>query len=544
MGDSASRFASLRALADLVDAPPAFERFAPTVADVVAELLDADGVWVCVRRRRHGDLVMRHARGITPRETVSGDLPIAADPLVELAVLARRQLFVLDYHDEDVSDPALRAQGVTSVAAAPVVAGQRELGALIAFRTAHRQFGEPDADLLAQAASTLALVLTTQEARRQHARAVARERVLAAATYQTAAAPALEQAMACTAAGAAEVADAAFAAVVLETACGPRIVASTPGDVNELVRSCVPSGLECHPLQPLGSVATAEALRDARPLVFVDAVGLCRRLGVPVADHPLVRGRLVVVLPITDQHETHGAILVMLDHESPDPAVFGSLETLAGHAAGVVRRARLHGEVQQAYLATVTALANALEAKDASTQEHAGETSRLAVAVGEHLGLEPDALRDLEFAAVLHDVGKIAIPDEVLNRRGPLSDQEWGFVRDHTKIGERILRGIPFLQSAAASVRSAHERWDGEGYPDGLAGEQIPLLSRIVFACDTWDVMTSDRPYRAALGATEARRRLVAEAGAQLDPQVVDALLAVLDAHTAVRTPHKARTAA
>ena len=95
---------------------------------------------------------------------------------------------------------------------------------------------------------------------------------------------------------------------------------------------------------------------------------------------------------------------------------------------------------------------------------------------------------------MLHDVGKIAIPDEILARRGPLSDEEWAFVRDHTVVGERILRGIPFLQSAASAVRSAHERWDGDGYPDGLAGERIPLLSRIVFACDTWDVMTSDRP--------------------------------------------------
>ena len=168
----------------------------------------------------------------------------------------------------------------------------------------------------------------------------------------------------------------------------------------------------------------------------------------------------------------------------------------------MLRRARLHTEIESAYLSTVTALANALEAKDLQTQEHASATSRLAVAVGRELSLAGSDLRDLEFAAVLHDVGKIAIPDEILSRRGPLSDEEWAFVRDHTVVGERILRGIPFLQSAASAVRSAHERWDGEGYPDGLAGERIPLLSRIVFACDTWDVMTSDRPYREALPAT------------------------------------------
>ena len=140
---------------------------------------------------------------------------------------------------------------------------------------------------------------------------------------------------------------------------------------------------------------------------------------------------------------------MVIDDPAPEPGVFGPLETLAAHAAGVLRRARLHDDLEGAYLATVTALANALEAKDADTHDHATETSHLAVAVGRRLGLRGDALRNLEFAAVLHDVGKIAIPDEILNRKGPLSDAEWEHVRDHTRIGERILRDIPFLAPAA-----------------------------------------------------------------------------------------------
>jgi HD-GYP domain-containing protein (c-di-GMP phosphodiesterase class II) len=260
----------------------------------------------------------------------------------------------------------------------------------------------------------------------------------------------------------------------------------------------------------------------------MDAIGLLAQLGIRTSAASDVRGRLCVLQPIADGSEVFGAVLVLLAADAPDPSIFGSLETLAGNAGGVLRRARLHGEVERAYLSTVTALANALEAKDLQTHEHASATSRLAVAVGTELRLAPDELRDLEFAAVLHDVGKIAIPDEILSRRGPLSDEEWAYVRDHTVIGERILRGIPFLRSAAAAVRSAHERWDGAGYPDGLAADQIPLLARIVFACDTWDVMTSDRPYRDALTAEEAERRLAAEAGHQLDPQVVAALLAVV----------------
>jgi HD-GYP domain-containing protein (c-di-GMP phosphodiesterase class II) len=274
--------------------------------------------------------------------------------------------------------------------------------------------------------------------------------------------------------------------------------------------------------------ALPAALGRGRPQVYVDAMGLMTKLGIRLAPGSDVRGRLCVLKPIVDGTDVFGAVLVLLAADAPDPSIFGSLETLAGNAGGVLRRARLHGEIERAYLSTVTALANALEAKDLQTHEHASATSRLAVAVGTELGLPAGQLRDLEFAAVLHDVGKIAIPDEILSRRGPLSDEEWAYVRDHTLIGERILRGIPFLTTAAGAVRSAHERWDGAGYPDGLAGEDIPLLSRIVFACDTWDVMTSDRPYRDALSDDEAERRLEAEAGHQLDPDVVAALLAVV----------------
>jgi HD-GYP domain-containing protein (c-di-GMP phosphodiesterase class II) len=246
---------------------------------------------------------------------------------------------------------------------------------------------------------------------------------------------------------------------------------------------------------------------------------------------------VLIAAPISGEGRCDALLLVVLDDRAPEPGVFGPLETLAAHASGVLRRARLHDELEGAYLSTVTALANALEAKDADTHDHATETSQLAVAVGRRLGLHGRELRDLEFAAVLHDVGKIAIPDEVLNRRGPLTAAEWEHVRDHTRIGERILRDIPFLAPAAAAVRSAHERWDGAGYPDGLAGEEIPLASRIVFACDTWSVMTSTRPYRQALPEREAVRRLRAAAGSQLDPHVVDALFEVLAEAGAIPAP-------
>jgi hypothetical protein len=530
MSVTETRYAALARLAALVDAPPVFERIGPAACAAARDLVDANGIWVCVRHREHADLILRHAIGIEPRSNVTRELPIASDPLVETAVLAGRDMFVHDYPNAELSEPALRSQGVTSVVSAPIAAGGRELGAVVAFRVGGACFGETEAALLGQAGQTLALVLATHEARREHARALGRERLLAQAAHETSAAPGLPVALHRTAEGARAVAEAVFAAVLVNDGESARIAAATPGTVRDVLAAAGGGALYDRSLLPLEQVASRASLLAGRPQVFVDAPGLLARLGLPIVDHGAIRGRLCVVMPITADGDIAGGILVLLEAASPDPSVFGSLETLAAHASGVLRRARLHGEVERAYLSTVTALANALEAKHHDTHEHASETARTALAVGAALGLDANELRNLQFAAVLHDVGKIAIPDEILNRDGPLTADEWRFVQDHTVIGERILRGIPFLEAAAAAVRSAHERWDGKGYPDGLAGEQIPLLSRIVFACDTWDVMTSDRPYRAALGHGEALRRLREGAGTQLDPGVVEALLGVLAA--------------
>jgi HD-GYP domain-containing protein (c-di-GMP phosphodiesterase class II) len=541
MGVSETRHAALSRLAALVDAPPLFERISPAACAATRDLVEADGIWLCLRRRAHADLIMRHAIGIEPRSNVSRDVPIASDPLVETAVLAGRDMFVHDYPNAELSEPALRSQGVTSVVSAPIAAGTRELGALIAFRVGGRRFGEVEAALLGQAGQTLALVLATHEAQRDHARALGRERLLARAAEETSAAPALPVALHRTAEGAQAVADAAFAAVLVIDGDRMRIAAATPGVIRDQLATAVSGRLYEVPLRSIADVASRSSLLAGRPQLFVDLPGLLGRLGVTLPERSELHGRLAVVMPILSDGELAGGLLIVLEAASPDPAVFGSLETLAAQTSGVLRRARLHGEVERAYLSTVTALANALEAKHQHTHEHASETARTALAVGHRLGLSTADLRDLQFAAVLHDVGKIAIPDEILNREGPLTPEEWRFVQDHTIIGERILRGIPFLESAAAAVRSAHERWDGRGYPDGLSGEDIPLLSRIVFACDTWDVMTSDRPYRAALDRNEALRRLREGAGTQLDPAVVEALLGVLAADTPQGTRRAAR---
>jgi diguanylate cyclase (GGDEF)-like protein/PAS domain S-box-containing protein len=160
--------------------------------------------------------------------------------------------------------------------------------------------------------------------------------------------------------------------------------------------------------------------------------------------------------------------------------------------------------------------------------EHSGAVAALARSVGKRLGMTGPALDDLERAAELHDIGKIAIPDGILNKPGPLDAEEWSFMRRHTLIGESMLSAAPALHQAARIVRSSHERYDGAGYPDGLSGERIPLASRIVFVCDSFHAMTSDRPYGQAVDVEAALAELKKCAGSQFDPAVVKAFRAEL----------------
>jgi two-component system cell cycle response regulator len=152
---------------------------------------------------------------------------------------------------------------------------------------------------------------------------------------------------------------------------------------------------------------------------------------------------------------------------------------------------------------------------------HLRHVGHLAVLIGRHLNMSVEELDELRRAAELHDIGKAAIPDSILNKPGGLSEEEWTFMRRHTLIGERILAAAPALAPVAELVRSSHERWDGNGYPDGLAGEAIPLGSRVIFVCDAFDAMSSDRPYARARTPEDAAAELRSGAGTQFDPEVV-----------------------
>jgi HD-GYP domain-containing protein (c-di-GMP phosphodiesterase class II) len=179
--------------------------------------------------------------------------------------------------------------------------------------------------------------------------------------------------------------------------------------------------------------------------------------------------------------------------------------------------------------AAVEALVAAVQTRDHYTAAHSASVVDLAARVARRLELPPDVQMQVEQVALLHDLGKVAIPDDILLKPGPLDDDEWAWMQRHPVEGERIVAAIPDLAHLAPAIRAEHERWDGGGYPDGLRGEQIPVASRIVLVCDAYDAMTSDRPYRQALSPAHARGELRSCAGVQFCPAAVDALIAVLD---------------
>jgi HD-GYP domain-containing protein (c-di-GMP phosphodiesterase class II) len=195
------------------------------------------------------------------------------------------------------------------------------------------------------------------------------------------------------------------------------------------------------------------------------------------------------------------------------------------------RRERMEGilALSGAYRGTARLLGDVIEADDSYTGLHSRAVVDLSVAIAERLGLDPATRQRVEFGALLHDVGKIAVPREILHKPGPLDPDEWEVMRRHTLHGEEMLRQVGgTLAGVGRVVRNSHERWDGGGYPDGLAGEQIAVESRIIAVCDAFDAMRSDRPYRAALSVDEAVGELRRCAGSHFDPTIVAALLAEL----------------
>jgi putative nucleotidyltransferase with HDIG domain len=266
---------------------------------------------------------------------------------------------------------------------------------------------------------------------------------------------------------------------------------------------------------PSAAVAAAVALGVAFPL----SAWFARRLAQPVSECvrgalDIARGRFGRQVRVTVKNEV-GELAYTFNHMSRELESYDR------------ENRQLIAALESGYLATIRSLASAIDAKDPTTRGHSQRVSELAVAIGQELGLAEPDLKSLAYGGLLHDVGKIGIPEAILHKAAALAAEEMEQMRAHPAIGAEILRGVEFLGPSMAAVRSHHERWDGTGYPDRLAGDAIPLIARIVNAADTFDACTSLRPYQQRMGIEEAIAVLEKLRGQQVDPAVCDALVRV-----------------
>jgi diguanylate cyclase (GGDEF)-like protein len=237
-----------------------------------------------------------------------------------------------------------------------------------------------------------------------------------------------------------------------------------------------------------------------------------------------------VVAPLRLEGGRVGALIAALADQPFGDRQLRLVAGLAHQAKLAIESAEHYEALERTFVATVATLVNALEAKDEYTSSHARWISDMSLTVGRELGLDRDAMKRLELGALFHDIGKIGIPSEILQKPGPLTGEEFEIVKEHPELGEKILAPIDRLADVRPIVRACHERWDGLGYPDGKAGAEIPLEARIVLVCDAFHAMTTDRPYRPRLDPAEAVRRLVEAAGSQFDPTVVDVFVRLYEA--------------
>ena len=271
-----------------------------------------------------------------------------------------------------------------------------------------------------------------------------------------------------------------------------------------------------------------QVLSAGQPALLADHRDL---IGTLVAEDE--SGRPGAAVPIRSGDAIAGVLCaaVMRGRSEFGPQDIEILAELAELAGAALDHGRRHRHFDAAVHAHVEALAAAMDMRDQRTARHSDDVVGLARRVGSLLALEAASMLELEFAARLHDVGKIQVPDAVLNKPGPLEPHENEVIRCHATWGSETLARIPGLEAVATIVRFHHERWDGAGYPDGLKGGRIPLASRIISVCDAYGAMTCDRPYRSALDPDDALDEIRSGAGTQFDPMVVEAFIEAL-AHT------------
>ena len=272
----------------------------------------------------------------------------------------------------------------------------------------------------------------------------------------------------------------------------------------------------------------ARVAQTGQPLITQDAASL--NLNPKNLIIRKYQPQAIVILPLTAQ----GGVIGILAADRPQGTAMVTsadrdyLEVFANQVALAIENARMYRDLKESFLSTVKSLAQALEAKDSYTRGHSERVTTYAVRLATRLKMPAPEVDMLRRLGMLHDVGKIAIDRQILNKPGQLSPEDQEMVRQHPSWGQSIIQPLKLSQGEIAIVRHHHERWDGLGYPDGLAGEGIPLPARVISVADAFDAMTSDRPYRNAMGLRDALNELERGSGTQFDPEVVEAFAALL----------------
>jgi HD-GYP domain-containing protein (c-di-GMP phosphodiesterase class II) len=400
-----------------------------------------------------------------------------------------------------------------SMVAVPLRYGARVIGVIVISKLGMGQFDEDDVRLLEVLAGNASVALENArlyESQRREAASLKALLEFAAAISRT---PTTEGIADETVGAAGRLLEAADASLWLRDATGELRAVAATGETG------VPSGFDTERVYDL-----ARHRKD--PFLLGLSIG-SRAAIAPLPQEGGLEGFIVVAEPASE-----------LTHFTEE-----RLTLLAGisyQASIALANAGNFEGLETTFVSTVEALANALEANDEYTSSHTRWITDMSLKVGRELGFDCEELKRLELGALFHDIGKIGIPASILQKPAALTSEERAVMELHPELGERILAPIARLSEVRPIIRSCHERWDGDGYPDRKSGEKIPLESRIILVCDAFHAMTTDRPYRKRLPVEEACRRLREGAGTQLDPEVVDVFLR-LEAEGAVVPPARAR---
>jgi putative nucleotidyltransferase with HDIG domain len=291
-------------------------------------------------------------------------------------------------------------------------------------------------------------------------------------------------------------------------------------------RAVRPAGAYSSVSEFASSTVVHEAL-TARDAFIVHDIRMDARL--QQAPSVMLAGvRSVICVPLLGRSGPIGALYAdKLGVEEFAPELAEYVSAFAGHAAAALETARLYDDRERHFRATLEAFATAIDARDRNTAGHSERVTAYSMLLARRSGQFASEFETIRRAGMLHDIGKVGVPDAVLHKEGPLDPRERALIEAHVTIGFRMLEPLPFLGASLPAVRGHHERWDGKGYPDRLAGTDIHPHARLMAVADSYDAMTSVRAYRGALPATEAARRLRAGRGAQFDPEMIDLFDAV-----------------